>query len=217
MYTFNSTPSPQQARVIAASLAKIGITANIKLASIDAMFTKFCVVQQYLPEVCTLGWLPDFKDPVTMLDPLFNGKSINPNYTNNMTLLNDPPSMPRSSSEADQERPGPLRRLGQDRPDDHAAGADRSPTLDRDGPVISDRIIPGKQLWNAGLSISPRRRSRRGSTSSHRDEWIVRLAGRAGRSGGGRIRALRALSFRIRSPLLRYVLRRLAWSVCCSS
>ena len=90
MYMFNATPSPQQAKVIAASLAKIGIEVNIKLASIDAMFTKFCVVEQYLPEICTLGWLPDFKDPVTMLDPLFNGKAINPNYTNNASLFDDP-------------------------------------------------------------------------------------------------------------------------------
>ena len=75
---------------MAASLAKIGIKVNIKLASIDAMFTKFCVVQQYLPELCTLGWLPDFKDPVTMLDPLFNGKAINPNYTNNDVALRRP-------------------------------------------------------------------------------------------------------------------------------
>ena len=49
LYTFNSTPSPQVAKVVAASLAKIGIKANIKLASIDAMFTKFCVVQRTCP------------------------------------------------------------------------------------------------------------------------------------------------------------------------
>ena len=50
MYTFNSTPAPQTAKVMAASLAKIGIKVNIKLASIDAMFTKFCVVPRYIPE-----------------------------------------------------------------------------------------------------------------------------------------------------------------------
>ena len=75
---------------MAASLAKIGIEVNIKLASIDAMFTKFCVVQQYLPEICTLGWLPDFKDPITMLDPLFNGEGDQPQLHEQHSLFDNP-------------------------------------------------------------------------------------------------------------------------------
>ena len=124
MYTFNSTPSPQVAKVVAASLAKIGIKANIKLASIDAMFTKFCVVQRYLPEICTLGWLPDFKDPVTMLDPLFNGKAINPNYTNNTSLFDDPQVNAAMEKAKRIKNPTcPIRGVGQDRPHGHVEGA----------------------------------------------------------------------------------------------
>jgi len=152
IYTFSSTPSPQQAKVIAASLAKIGIKANIKLASIDAMFTKFCVVQRYLPEICTLGWLPDFKDPVTMIDPLFNGKSINPNYTNNMTLLNDP-ALNAAIARAKLIRNDQARYAAWGKIDRMIMQlAPVIPWLwSNTVTVISDRIVPGKSLWNAGL------------------------------------------------------------------
>ena len=152
MYTFNVTPSPQVAKVFAASLAKIGIDVNIKLASIDAMFTKFCVVQKFLPEICALGWLPDFKDPVTMLDPLFNGKAINPNYTNNMSLFNDP-AVNAAIEKAKKIRNTQAR---------YAAWGRIDKMIIRQAPIIpgqwlntvsvvSDRIVPAKSLWNAGV------------------------------------------------------------------
>ncbi len=152
MYTFNSTPSPQTARVMAASLAKIGIKANIKLASIDAMFTKFCVVQRYLPEICTLGWLPDFKDPVTMLEPLFSSQAINPNYTNNDSLFSDPnvdAAMARAklikNEQARYAAWGKVDRMIMKQ-------APVIPTQWTNVPnVVSDRIVPAKLLWNAGL------------------------------------------------------------------
>jgi peptide/nickel transport system substrate-binding protein len=152
LYTFNSTPSPQQAKVVAASLAKIGIEVKIKLASIDAMFTKFCVVPRFMPELCTLGWLPDFKDPVTMIDPLFNGKAINPNYTNNMPQLDDP-KINAAIERANRIKDPDVR---------YAAWGKIDKMIMRQAPVImtswtkvpnvvSDRIVPGKSLWNAGL------------------------------------------------------------------
>ena len=149
---FNSTPTPQAAKVMAASFAKIGIKVNIRPASIDAMFTKFCVVQKFLPEICTLGWLPDFKDPVTMLDPLFNANAINPNYTNNMSLFNDPAvtaAMERAKGiKNDQARYaawGKIDRMIMEQ-------APIIPTQWSNVPnVVSDRIVPAKLLWNAGL------------------------------------------------------------------
>lgn len=152
LYTFNATPSPQTAKVMVASLAKIGITANIKLASIDAMFTKFCVVERFLPHVCTLGWLPDFKDPVTMIDPLFNSAAINPNYTNNMTLFSD------KKIDAAMERT----KLIKNPRARYAAWGRIDRMIMQQAPVImtqwtdvpnvvSDRIVPAKLLWNAGL------------------------------------------------------------------
>jgi peptide/nickel transport system substrate-binding protein len=152
MYAFNVTPTPQQAKVVAASLAKIGIDVDIKLASIDAMFTKFCVVQRFLPEVCTLGWFPDFKDPVTMIDPLFNGKAINPNYTNNMSLFNDP-AVNRAIERA--------KRIKNEEARDAAWGRidrmilQKAPIIpiqwSNNVNVVSDRVVPAKSLWNAGV------------------------------------------------------------------
>jgi peptide/nickel transport system substrate-binding protein len=152
LYTFNTTPSPQQAKIIQASLAKIGIGVNIKQASIDAMFTKFCVVQKFLPEMCTLGWLPDFKDPLTMIDPLFNSAAINPNYTNNMSLFNNP-AVDAAMAKAKKIRDPDLR---------YAAWGKIDKMIMAQAPIIptswiatitvhSDRIVPGKQLWNGGI------------------------------------------------------------------
>jgi peptide/nickel transport system substrate-binding protein len=152
MYAFNATPAPQQAKVAAASFAKIGIDVNIKLASIDAMFTKFCVVQRFLPESCTLGWFPDFKDPVTMIDPLFNGKAINPNYTNNMSQFNDP-AVNRAIERA--------KRITNEQARDAAWGRidrmilQKAPIIpiqwSNNVNVVSDRVVPAKSLWNAGV------------------------------------------------------------------
>ena len=152
LYAFNATPSPQAAKIMAASLAKIGIDVNIKLASIDAMFTKFCVVQKFLPEMCTLGWLPDFKDPITMLDPLFNGAAINPNYTNNTSLFANA-AVDKAMQRAKRIKNEQAR---------YAAWGKIDKMITEQAPVImtqwtnvpnvvSDRIVPAKSLWNAGL------------------------------------------------------------------
>jgi peptide/nickel transport system substrate-binding protein len=43
----------------------------------DTMHSKFCDVPKNEPEVCpSVGWLKDFADAQTMLDPTFSGKNI---------------------------------------------------------------------------------------------------------------------------------------------
>ncbi|MFN8224546.1 MAG: ABC transporter substrate-binding protein [Gaiellales bacterium] len=77
-------------KTVAASLAKIGITVNVKPVSPDAMYTKFCNVPKNQPELCpSVGWLPDFKEPQTLLDPTFNGNAILPSGNSNWPQLND--------------------------------------------------------------------------------------------------------------------------------
>ena len=149
----NSTPSPDQAKIMAASFAKIGIEVNLKVVSLDAMVTKFCVVPKNEPELCpSLAWIADFKDPVTMLDPTFNGKNIVPSGNVNMSLLNDP------KINAAMER---AKRIVNDQARYAAWGkidkmimqtAAVIPWLWTNAPnVVSDRIVPGKLLWNGGL------------------------------------------------------------------
>jgi len=149
----NSTPSPDQAKIMAASFAKIGIKVNLKAVSLDAMVTKFCVVPKNEPELCpSIVWIADFKDPVTVLDPTFNGKNIVPSGNVNMSLLNDP------MINAAMER---AKRIVNDQARYAAWGkidkmimqtAAVIPWLWTNAPnVVSDRIVPGKLLWNGGL------------------------------------------------------------------
>lgn len=149
----NSAPSPAQARIMAASFAKIGIQVNLKPVSIDAMFTKFCVVPKNEPELCpSVAWLPDFKDPVTMLDPTFNGKNIVATNNVNMSLLDDAAvnsAMEKAKRiknvEARYAAWGRIDRMIMDR-------AAVIPWLWTNVPnVVSDRIVPAKSLANVGL------------------------------------------------------------------
>ena len=78
------------AQVVLNSLQKIGFKVNFRTAPRDTMFSKFCAVPSNEPAVCpSVGWLKDFADPQTMIDPVFNGKNIVPNGNVNWSLLND--------------------------------------------------------------------------------------------------------------------------------
>lgn len=149
----NTAPSPQQARILATSLAKIGIRVNIRLVSIDAMFTRFCVVPKNQPELCpSVGWFADFKDPVSMLDPVFNGKNIQPTNNVNMSQFNDRQinaAMERAkrikSNAARYRAWGRIDRMITQK-------AAVIPLQWADVPnVVSDRIVPGKNLIVGGL------------------------------------------------------------------
>lgn len=78
------------AQVVLNGLQSIGFKVNFRTAPRDTMFSKFCSVPKNEPEVCpSVGWLKDFADPQTMLDPVFNGKNIVPTGNVNWELLND--------------------------------------------------------------------------------------------------------------------------------
>jgi peptide/nickel transport system substrate-binding protein len=55
------------------------------------MFSKFCGVPSANVAMCpTAGWLKDFADPQTFLDPTFNGDNILPSGNSNWSELDDP-------------------------------------------------------------------------------------------------------------------------------
>jgi peptide/nickel transport system substrate-binding protein len=55
------------------------------------MYTKFCNVPKANVAICpNVGWLKDFSDAQTYLDPTFNGKNIIPTGNSNWPQLNDP-------------------------------------------------------------------------------------------------------------------------------
>jgi peptide/nickel transport system substrate-binding protein len=55
------------------------------------MYTKFCNVPKAEVAICpNVGWLKDFADPQTYLDPTFNGKNILPANNSNWSQLDVP-------------------------------------------------------------------------------------------------------------------------------
>ena len=71
--------------------AKLGFNVKTSFVTRDAMYTKFCQVPAQQPEICpSVGWLKDFADPETLLDPVFNGKNILEVGNSNFNLLDDP-------------------------------------------------------------------------------------------------------------------------------
>jgi peptide/nickel transport system substrate-binding protein len=91
MVVDNSANQKAAAQVALNSFEKLGFKVNFRPVPRDTMYSKFCAVPKSEPEVCpSVGWLKDFADAQTMLDPIFNGKNIIESGNVNYTQLNDP-------------------------------------------------------------------------------------------------------------------------------
>ncbi|HEX8101194.1 MAG TPA: ABC transporter substrate-binding protein [Solirubrobacteraceae bacterium] len=65
------------AQVALQGIEQLGFKVNFQAVVRDSMYTKFCQVPSSKVAICpSVGWLKDFADPQTMLDPTFNGKNI---------------------------------------------------------------------------------------------------------------------------------------------
>ena len=90
MVADNAGNQKAAAQVVLDSLQKLGFNVKFRATTRDTMFSKFCSVPKNEPEVCpSVGWLKDFADPQTMIDPVFNGKNIVQTGNVNWSLLND--------------------------------------------------------------------------------------------------------------------------------
>ncbi|HEV2951701.1 MAG TPA: hypothetical protein VGZ51_06335, partial [Actinomycetota bacterium] len=70
---------------------KLGFRVNLRQVSPDAMYTKYCNVPGAEVQICpNVGWLKDFANPQTYLDPTFNGENILPTNNSNWSQLDDP-------------------------------------------------------------------------------------------------------------------------------
>src|SRR3954453_7530547 len=79
------------AEVAKENFEKLGFQVTLRLVTQDAMYTKFCNVPKAAVAICpNYGWLKDFADGQTFLDPTFNGKNILPSNNSNISQLNDP-------------------------------------------------------------------------------------------------------------------------------
>jgi len=79
------------AEIAKQNLENMGFNVRLRLVTQDAMYTKFCNVPGANVAICpNVGWLKDFSDPQTMLDPTFNGKNILPQNNSNWSQLDVP-------------------------------------------------------------------------------------------------------------------------------
>ena len=87
----NATQQKNVTQVAVAQFEKLGFKVEMKYVVRDSMYTKFCQVPGNQPDVCpSVGWLKDFADAETLLDPVFNGKNILTEGNSNFALLDDP-------------------------------------------------------------------------------------------------------------------------------
>jgi peptide/nickel transport system substrate-binding protein len=81
-------------------LESLGFKVDFQPVTHDAMYTRFCNVPKEEVHVCpNVGWLKDFNDPQTILDPTFNGDNILPTNNSNWPQL-DVPEINKAMDEA---------------------------------------------------------------------------------------------------------------------
>lgn len=77
MVADSADPDKSIAQIAEQQLQEMGFKTRLRLVSRDTMYTKFCNDPQSGTDVCpSVGWLKDFADAQTMLDPTFNGENI---------------------------------------------------------------------------------------------------------------------------------------------
>jgi peptide/nickel transport system substrate-binding protein len=88
----NATQQQHVGEVAQAQFAKLGFKVKTRYVVRNTMYTKFCQVPKSQPDICpSVGWLKDFADPETLLNPVFNGKNILDVSNSNFSLLDNKP------------------------------------------------------------------------------------------------------------------------------
>jgi peptide/nickel transport system substrate-binding protein len=96
----DAPPGADTAEVVESQLEEFGFKVNYQKVTHDIMYTKFCGVPDNAPPVCpNVGWLKDFNDGQSMLDPTFNGENVVPENNNNWSQL-DVPEINKAINEA---------------------------------------------------------------------------------------------------------------------
>jgi peptide/nickel transport system substrate-binding protein len=79
---------------------KLGFNVSFRQVSSDVMYSRFCNRVDAEVAICpNVGWLKDFNDPLSILDPTFNGESIVPVNNSNWPQL-DVPEINKAMEEA---------------------------------------------------------------------------------------------------------------------
>ena len=87
----DSPPGSDTAEVVKSQLEQLGFDVDLQKVTHDIMYTKFCSTPSNAPQVCpNVGWLKDFNDGQSMLDPTFNGENVVPENNSNWPQLDVP-------------------------------------------------------------------------------------------------------------------------------
>ena len=91
MVTDSAAAQKKVAEVAQQGLQQLGFKTNLRAVERSTMYSKYCSVPKAKVAICpSVGWLKDFADAQTVLDPTFNGKNIIPANNSNWPQLNDP-------------------------------------------------------------------------------------------------------------------------------
>jgi peptide/nickel transport system substrate-binding protein len=78
------------AEVAKQNFENMGFKVRLRLVTQDSMYTKFCNSPKAEVAICpNVGWLKDFSDAQTYLDPTFNGENILQTGNSNWSQLDD--------------------------------------------------------------------------------------------------------------------------------
>jgi peptide/nickel transport system substrate-binding protein len=84
-------PDRDTTDVFVDALEELGFSVNEQGVARDVMYTRFCGTPDSAPNVCpSVGWLKDFQDPQSILQPTFNGEEIQPTNNVNWPQLDVP-------------------------------------------------------------------------------------------------------------------------------
>jgi len=101
----NTGVAAKSAEVAKTNFEQMGFKVRLRLVEHNIMYTKYCNVPAAKVAICpNVGWLKDFADAQTLLDPTFNGKNILPQNNSNWSELNDPTingTMAKAENETD--------------------------------------------------------------------------------------------------------------------
>jgi peptide/nickel transport system substrate-binding protein len=87
----NTGTAGKAAEVTKQQFEKLGFKVTLRLVNTNTMYTRYCNTPSAKVAVCpNVGWIKDFADGQTVLDPTFNGKNILDQGNSNWPQLNDP-------------------------------------------------------------------------------------------------------------------------------
>jgi len=84
----SASPASETTEVFVDGLESLGFEVQSRDVARDVLYTRFCNVPEQMPHVCpSVGWLKDFNDGLSILQPTFDGGAINDAANANWPLL----------------------------------------------------------------------------------------------------------------------------------